>query len=381
MFGSKSNFILLIITTLICISLTNCKSFTPSLLSSSSSFSSSSSSSSSSSKNKYLYSISSVNPNIESGQIVLVIDPLTNEVIKNKTVYIPYRIIDLLDVDESSNSLLFFCLINDAKNLLLSLNLDTFEFKEIGGTYGGWDYTYARQPYIFVNDNVFLPAKLSFYNATGLTVLHWDFTDKNSKGGSFKVIEIPIDDFDVESGIPSMGGYDYVNDLLYVTYQSLNDLSENNSTSIVCFNPFSIDTNSTHKIHSGITDLIPGYIHLLFTDQNEGGSLYALSKSFNTQSSIEVCKINFQTNNCDQILSKEMGAYYNSFDYRPYFIGGPQNSDLILLEFTEKNTKPFINFQSVNLLTWNESSPTLLSNYWTSTFGSTYLTFTFFAYI
>ncbi|KAM9980511.1 hypothetical protein ACTFIZ_007861 [Dictyostelium cf. discoideum] len=375
MFDSKSNFILLIITTLICISLTHCKSFTPSL-SSSSSFSSSSSS-----KNKYLYSISSVSPNIESGQIVLVIDPLTNEVINNKTVHIPYRIIDLLNVDESSNSLLFFCLIDDAKNLLLSLNLDTFEYKEIGGTYGGWDYTYARQPYIFVNDNVFLPAKLTFYNATGLTVLHWDFSDKNSKGGSFQVIEIPIDDFDVESGIPSMGGYDYVNDLLYVTYQSLNDLSENNSTSIVCFNPFSSDSNSTHKIHSGITDLIPGYIHLLFTDQNEGGSLYALSKSFSTQSSIEVCKINFQTNNCDLILSKEMGAYYNSFDYRPYFIGGLQNSDLILLEFTEKNTKPFINFQSVNLLTWNESSPTLVSNYWTSTFGPTFLTFTFFAYI
>ncbi|KAN0033507.1 hypothetical protein ACTA71_007194 [Dictyostelium dimigraforme] len=379
MFTSKLNIILLIITISICISITHCKSFTPSLLSSSSSFSSSSSSSSS--KNKYLYSISSVSPNVESGQIVLVIDPLTNEVIKNKTVYIPYRIIDLLDVDESSNSLLFFCLINNAKNLLLSLNLETFEFKEIGGTYGGWDYTYARQPYIFVNDNVFLPAKLSFYNATGLTVLHWDFTDKSEMGGSFHIIELPIEDFDTESGIPPMGGYDYVNNLLYVTYQSLSDLSENNSTSIICFNPFSGDANSTHRVHSGITNLVPGYIHLLFTDQIEGGSLYALSRSFDTQSSIEVCKINFQTNNCDQILAKDMGPFYNSFDYRPYFIGGHQNSDLILLEFTEKSTKPYINFQSVNLLTWNETSPTLVSNYWTSTFGPTYLTFTFFAYV
>ncbi|KAK5575118.1 hypothetical protein RB653_010374 [Dictyostelium firmibasis] len=387
MFNPKSSFIniiliIIIIIIISCISLSHCKSLiSSSSLSSSSSFLSSSSSSSSSSSNKYLYSISSVNPNLESGQIVLVIDPLTNEILKNKTVYIPYRIIDLLDVDETSNSLLFFCLINDSKNLILSLNLDTFEFKEIGGTYGGWDYSYARQPYIFVNDHVFLPAKLTFYNATGLTVLHWDFTNKSEMGGSFHVIEIPIEDFNTDSSVPSMGGYDYVNSLLYVTYQSSSDESENNSTSIVCFDPFSINTNSTHRIHSGITNLIPGYIHLLFTDQNEGGSLYSLSKSFDTQSSIQVCKINFQTNNCDLILSKDMGPFYNSFDYRPYFVGGHDNSDLILLEFTERNAKPFINFQSINLLTWEESSPTILSNYWTSTFGPSYETFTFFAYV
>ncbi|KAM9994966.1 hypothetical protein ACTFIY_001145 [Dictyostelium cf. discoideum] len=332
---------------------------------------SSSSSSPSPQPQDYILSISTFGPvGEENLKQILLINPWTNstnKLISNSTINIQYDILDILFVDFTQNTVVLLCENEINEFLLISLeniNSETPTISSISSIKSNIDeneFSYALQKYIFNYKIGYLPIELKSNQTFYIMEL-------NFPNGEVNFIELQTPNIE-QINNQLIQGFDYTNKIMYISYKTNNN--NNNEFNLISYNP--INATNTQRVYQTITN-IETEVNMIFTDSlNGGGDIYMITPDL-VSLNLTICKLNFKTSTCDQILitSLNIEIINSEYHFLPYFLNQDKSS-LILLSIVDNgnlNIEIFDinnNFTSINIIIqsgqWSNSKDLLWSKF------------------
>ncbi|KAM9970712.1 hypothetical protein ACTFIR_002576 [Dictyostelium discoideum] len=331
------------------------------------------SSSSSSSPQDFILSISTFgHVGEENLKQILLINPWTNstnKLISNSTINIQYDILDILFVDFTQNTVVLLCENEINEYLLISLeniNNETPTISSISSIKSNIDeneFSYTLQKYIFNYKIGYLPIELKSNQTFYIMELNFPNGEVN-----FIALETPNIEINQQQQINNqlIQGFDYTNKIMYISYKT-NNINEFN---LISYNP--INATNTQRVYQTITN-IETEVNMIFTDSLNGGDIYMITPDLGSLN-LTICKLNFKTSTCDQILitSLNIEIINSEYHFLPYFLNQDKSS-LILLSIIDNgdlNIEIFDinnNFTSINIIIqsgqWSNSKDLIWSKF------------------
>ncbi|EAL62183.1 hypothetical protein DDB_G0290645 [Dictyostelium discoideum AX4] len=326
-------------------------------------------SSSSSPPQDFILSISTFGPvGEENLKQILLINPWTNstnKLISNSTINIQYDILDILFVDFTQNTVVLLCENEINEYLLISLeniNSETPTISSISSIKSNIDeneFSYTLQKYIFNYKIGYLPIELKSNQTFYIMEL-------NFPNGEVNFIDLETPNIDIEINQQQLiQGFDYTNKIMYISYKT-----NNNEFNLISYNP--INATNTQRVYQTITN-IETEVNMIFTDSLNRGDIYMITPD-SVSLNLTICKLNFKTSTCDQILitSLNIEIVNSEYHFLPYFLNQDKSS-LILLSIVDNgnlNIEIFDinnNFTSINIIIqsgqWSNSKDLIWSKF------------------
>ncbi|KAM9993797.1 hypothetical protein ACTFIZ_011770 [Dictyostelium cf. discoideum] len=300
---------------------------------------------------------------------ILLINPWTNstnKLISNSTINIQYDILDILFVDFTQNTVVLLCENEINEFLLISLeniNSETpptiSSISLIKSNIDENEILYTLQKYIFNYKIGYLPIELKSNQTFYIMELNFPNGQVN-----FIELETPNIQQQTNNHYQLIQGFDYTNKIMYISYKT-----NNNQFNLISYNP--INATNTQRVYQTITN-IETEINMIFTD-NLNGDIYMITPDL-VSLNLTICKLNFKTSTCDQILitSLNIEIINNQYHFLPYFLNQDKSS-LILLSIIDNgnlNVEIFDinnNFTSINIIIqsgqWSNSKDLIWSKF------------------
>ncbi|KAK5581789.1 hypothetical protein RB653_003367 [Dictyostelium firmibasis] len=265
---------------------------------------------------KYLYSVST--PEYKYGKLVTIIDLSNGKTISNVFIGLKYQIVDILSIDEASNTLLLFCSYILA-NYLVSVDISSSNFTILSVVPNGYSYSYEFQSFAWIEQQkiAFIPVLVGEFSLkTPISSMQINFDSKS----------VSVTNYSLEGAsnmILPLQWFDSLNEKVYLSYSTYDSNSGLFGTNMFSYN-FSnlIGSAQTFQNIENVTS-----VTLIFTDSKS--NVYLIKQDTIYNGFVDICKLDLLSKTCPTFYTHEIGSY-SQYQFNPFIVSQDGSTLLII---------------------------------------------------